>query len=380
MFRLFTYCALLFTVSLSGAGCGAPGTAVPQAGSTPTARQPASADTAATTTPVADGPTAVPTAGQTVEPTSVTRARLSEVTLALGFIPSVQFAPFYVAAQKGYYKQEGLNVRFQHGIEQDLLKLVGAGKLNYAVASGDEMLLARSQGVPLVYVGAYFQKYPVVLITPKKAGITKVDQIKGRSVGVPGPYGATYTGMKALLLSSGLSEKDVSVRSIGFTQVQALQRGQVDAVMGYANNEPLQLEGLGMRVNTIGVWQHANLVSNGIITNEQSLAANHEEVAALVRATMRGLEYTIAHPEAAFEASLKYAPEAGGENRSTQMAVLKASIPLWQSEAAKQHGAGYTDPAAWEATRDFLKRSGSLNGDVDPKQAYTNEFIQRAPR
>lgn len=303
-----------------------------------------------------------------------------KVTLALGYIPSVQFAPFYVAAAKGYYKEAGLEVEFKHGIQTDLLQQVGSGALSYAVASGDEMLVARSQGVPLVYTGAYFQKYPVTMIVPKSAGITDIKGIKGKVIGVPGPYGATYTGLKALLFSAGLSEGDVQVQSIGFTQVDALQQGKVQAVMGYANNEPLQLERRGVPVQTFPVWETTNLVSNGIVTNEKHLSANPDQVGALVRATMRGLGETIRDPEGAFEASLKYAPEAGsGANRESQMAVLRASIPLWQSEAANEHGIGYSDPAAWEATQLFLKRSGALRKDVDLAAAYTNKYITKSP-
>ncbi|MDQ3856077.1 MAG: ABC transporter substrate-binding protein [Chloroflexota bacterium] len=301
---------------------------------------------------------------------------LTKVTLALGYIPTVQFAPFYVAAQRGFYREEGLDVEFQHGIVTDLLQQVGAGKLTYAVASGDEMLVARSQGVPLVYAGAYFQKYPVVLITPRNAHITSVRKIRGKTVGVPGPYGATYTGLKALLLSAGLTEQDVTTKFINFTQVQALQRGQVDAAMGYANNEPLQLERLGVPVDTIGVWENTNLVSNGIITNETNLSTHREQVGALVRATMRGLDAAIADPEGALRASLKYVPEAASQ-RELQLDVIRASIPLWQSAASKQHGTGYSDPAAWTATLQFLRRSGAITKDVDLSGVYTNEFVER---
>ncbi len=349
-----SYSALLILAVLLVA-CGSPATQGP--GQNP----------AVATTPTAFGTGAMP------EATGVTK-----LTLALGYIPSVQFAPFYVAAERGYYADEGLDVEFKHGIEPDLLKIVGSGDLQYAVASGDEMLVARSQGVPLVYTGAYFQKYPVTLIASEKSGIKSVGDLKGKTVGVPGLFGATYTGLKALLDSAGLKEADVTARSIGFTQVQALQRGQVDAVMGYANNEPLQLKRLGVPVRTFPVWETTNLVSNGIITNESNLQARPDEVGAVVRATMRGLRETIRDPDAAFETSLKYAPEAGSaENRESQLEVLNTSIPLWQSDVSDANGAGYTDPKAWEETLTFLRRSDAVKSDVDLKAAYTNRFVEK---
>jgi NitT/TauT family transport system substrate-binding protein len=159
--------------------------------------------------------------------------------------------------------------------------------------------------------------------------------------------------------------------------VQALERGQVDAVMGYLNNEPLQLRRLGMEVRTFPVSESAALVSNGVVTNEEQLESDPDQVQRVVRATMRGLEAAIADPEAAYEASLAYVPEAGGENREAQLAVLRASVPLWRSEAAEEHGEGYTAPEDWEATRAFLERAGSLAGEVDLEAAYTNRFITK---
>ncbi len=301
-------------------------------------------------------------------------SELKKVTLDMGYVPNVQFAPFYLAARRGYYRQAGLDVHFKHGIESNMVKLIATGKEDFGIVSGDEMLTARSQGMPLVYVGAWYQKYPVVLITRKSEGITSVRQLKGRTIGVPGLYGSTYLGLKALLYSAGMTEQDVSIRPIGFTQVQALQRGQVDAVMGYANNEPLQLERIGVRVNTIPVWQHTNLISNGIVTNEKTLREHPDEVRALVEATMKGVRDTTREPDAAFEATLKYVSEAA-QNRKAQMQVLRATIPLWQSKATQEHGLGYSDPDGWRYTRDFLERAGLLKQDLDLKTAYTNRFV-----
>lgn len=300
--------------------------------------------------------------------------KLTKVTLDLGYTPSIQFASFYLAKVKGYYRQAGLDVTFKHGVETNLLSLIGTNKLQYGVASGDEMLTARAKGVPVVYVGAWYQKYPVVLITRKDSGITTIQQLRGKTIGVPGPYGATYNGLNALLYSAHMTASDVKVKSIGYNQVQALQRKQVDAVMGYANNEPLQLKRLGVAVNTIPVWQHSNLVSNGIVTNETTLKNHSDQVKALVQATMRGVEESVKHPDEAFNASLQYVPEAK-QDRDAQMSVLKATIPLWQSALTRKHGLGYTDPAAWESTAAFLRRASLLKGDTQVASAYTNKFV-----
>lgn len=368
MFRLSPTILLLCALLLAACG-GRPAAPARDGAPGETAASPPPSAATSEDAPAGATPTAPPRAGGSGNPT--------RVTLGLGYKPDVQFAPFYLAVRNGYYAEEGLEVEFRHLGDADLLKLAGTGQLDYAVASGDEMLVARSQGVPLVYVGAYFHQYPVALIAPEESGITRVEQVRGKTIGIPGQYGATYNGVRALLYAAGLDESDVTLRSISFTQVQALERGQVDAVMGYLNNEPLQLRRLGMAVRTFPVSESAALVSNGVVTNEEQLESDPEQVQRVVRATMRGLEAAIADPEAAYEASLAHVPEAGGENREAQLAVLRASVPLWRSEAAAEHGAGYTAPEDWAATRDFLERAGSLAGEVDVEAAYTNRFITK---
>ena len=215
----------------------------------------------ATPTPTAgtSGASVAPTVGSGATPgTGATPTRsggpLRKLTIGLGYLPDIQFAPFYVAQARGYFRDEGLDVDFKQGLDVDVLKLIGTGALNFGVAGGDEVMIARSQGVPLVYVGTWYQKYPVTVVALEKANIRTVAELKGRTIGVPGRYGATYIGLLALLDSAGLKESDVQLREIGFTQVQALTQGQVDVIVGYTNNEPVQLRALGQTITTINVF------------------------------------------------------------------------------------------------------------------------------
>jgi NitT/TauT family transport system substrate-binding protein len=349
------------------AACGA--TATPAVGTS---------GAVSTTVPggAAGGSGAVATRGTAAVGATPTRSGgpLRKLTIGLGYIPDIQFAPFYVAQARGYFRDEGLDVEFKQGFDVDVLKLLGTGAINFGVAGGDETMIARSQGVPLVYVGTWFQKYPVTVMALDKANIRTVADLKGHTIGVPGRYGATYVGLLALLDSAGLKESDVQLREIGFTQVQALTQGQVDAVVGYTNNEPVQLRALGQSITTINVFDKVNLVSNGLVTNEKTVNTDPALVRAVVRATMRGIQDTIADPDAAITLSIPTIPGAAGKHDQLR-AVLDATMPLWQSEQTTAHGLGYADPAAWSSSRDLLLRLKVLGSDINLAKTYSNDYL-----
>src|SRR5437868_3389422 len=252
---------------------------------------------------------------------------LIKVSIGLGYIPDIQFAPFYVAQSKGYYQAAGLDVTFHHGIVNDLIGSMVLGRDNFVFASGDEELVARSKGLKVIDVATIFQRYPVSLIVPADSSIHTLADLKGHTIGVPGPYGATYTGLLAFLYYAHLSLSDVHAQSIGFTQVAALLGHKVDAVMGYSNNEPLQLSKHGFPVRTFDVSNYQPLISNGIITTENTWHNQPQLVRSFVQATIQGLQEVIANPTEAVQISKSYVP---GMNTTTAMTVLQATIPIWK--------------------------------------------------
>jgi NitT/TauT family transport system substrate-binding protein len=308
--------------------------------------------------------------GQSQPTATPTPPAPEKITLAMGFIPNVQFAPFYVAEEKDYFAEENIEVEFDYGMETDLLKLVGAGELQFAVASGDQVILARAQGLPVTYILNWYRRFPVCVVSLKEKGIKGAKDLVGKRVGIPATEGASYIGWRALLHAEGIDEAQVNLQVIGYTQVASLAEDRVDAAVCYALNEPVQLSQAGYSIDVMYVADYANLVSNGLITNEQTIAERPELVQRLVRAMLHGLQYTIEHPDQAFEICKKHVPEIAGDNEALQKGVLIESIKFWRGD-----GLGHSDRAAWEESQRFMRQIGLIDAEVDVEKLFTNQFV-----
>ncbi|MFC1976488.1 ABC transporter substrate-binding protein [Chloroflexota bacterium] len=315
-----------------------------------------------------------PAAVEAVDPTkpsTQTSSELEHIDLGVGFISNVQFAPLYVAQAKGFYADEGLEVDLEYGFENDFVTLTAQGERQFAIASGDQVILARAQELPVVYVMKWYQRFPVAVMALSEMGIDVPEKLSGHSVGIPVLSGASYVAWQALVYAAGLDDSTISLEVTGFTQAEAISQKQVEAAVVYIANEPVQLSQLGMEVNVIEISDYIDLVSNGLVTNEIVLRENPDLVGRMVRATLRGLEYTIAHPDEAFDIARQAVPEITDEDAPTQRAVLEASIELWRSDQL-----GMSSPQAWAESAEFMLATGLIESPVDVETLYTNEFVK----
>jgi NitT/TauT family transport system substrate-binding protein len=297
---------------------------------------------------------------------------LQHIRLPMGYIPDVQFAPFYVAIERGYFAEAGFDVEFDYNFETDGVALVGAGETPFAVVSGEQVLLARGQGLPVVYVAAWYQDYPVAIVAKAASGIQIPSDLVGTRIGLPGLFGADYIGLRALMRDFSISEGDVTLDSIGYNQVQALAADQEEAVVGYVNNEPIQLKAQGYDVNVIRVADYVSLAANGILTNESMIKDHPEQVRAFVGAFLHGLADTIADPDAAYEISKGYVESLTGANEAVQKQVLALSIDSWKADQL-----GYSDPQAWQNMQNILIDMGLLTTPLDLTAAFSNDFLPK---
>lgn len=295
---------------------------------------------------------------------------LIHVRLPMGYIPNVQFAPFYVAVESGYFREAGLEIEFDYSWETDAVTLVGANELQFAIVSGEQVPLARAQGLPIVYVMAWWQDYPVGVAVPGDSAIHTPADLAGKRLGIPCLCGASYVGYQGLMSAAGAPPDAATLDVIGYNQVEALMAGQEDGVVIYANNEPIQLEAQGFPVRVIRVADYIRLASNGMITNETTIAEHPELVRAMVQASLRGLADTIAGPEVAFEICKGYVEGLGQADQTVQRQVLAASIELWRADRL-----GYSDPEAWDNMQQVLLSMGSLTAPIDIQRAYSNDFL-----
>jgi NitT/TauT family transport system substrate-binding protein len=289
----------------------------------------------------------------------------------MGFVANVQFAPWYVAVEQGYFAEEGIELEFDYGdYDTKGVQLVAAGWTPFAIASGDQVLKARARGMPVVTFVNWWRRFPVAVVALKESGIEEPGDLASRKVGIPETFGAaSYIGWKALVSATDLDEDRVDLEVIGYAALENLTVGRVEAAVVYANNEPVQLEQRGYEIHLIPVADYAPLVSNGVIASEEVLEDKPELVRAFARAFLRGLEETLDDPDAAFEICKKYV-DGLEENEEVQRAVLEASLDYWRGEAL-----GRSDPEAWQNTVQVMEGAELLEGDVDPEQAFTNTFL-----
>jgi NitT/TauT family transport system substrate-binding protein len=278
-----------------------------------------------------------------------------KLAIGLGYIPDVQFAPFYLADQAGYYRDAGLEVTFENKLDPDLITLVGQGALDIGIADGTSVIPAVSQGIPIRYFFTVYADFPSIVFAKASSGIAGPADLAGRKVGIPGRYGSSWIQLQALLAGVGLTPADLEIVPFpDFGQRAALEQGVVDAATGFVNNEPIRMELAGTPAVVLALPADAQLPGNGLIVGQAALdGPKAGAIRAFVAATRKAMEVITADPQKGLEAAFTRVPELAAD-RTAQLAVLEATIDTWQNDFTAANGLGAVDAAAWERSIAFM--------------------------
>ncbi len=306
-----------------------------------------------------------------------TTTPLTKLTVGLGYIPSVQFAQFYRAKVQGYYEAAGLDVTFQNGDDANLITLIAQGANDIGIADGTSVIPAVGQGIPIRYVATMYARFPNVVITGADSGINTVADLRGRSIGIPGPYGSSWIMLQALLMSENMTTADIVERDYpDYGQGVALQQGQVNAATGFRNNEPVQLALAGFETVQFAVDEIVPLPGPGLIVGTSTLASKRDALRAFVAATLRAMREIDESPEAGLEDAIAVVPTLAS-NRETQLAILRATIEMWHSPTTDANGLGAIDEGGWSSSLSFMRElpDSNIPGTVTVDDLISTELL-----
>jgi putative hydroxymethylpyrimidine transport system substrate-binding protein len=280
-------------------------------------------------------------------------AALDKVTCMLDWFPNPDHAPLYVASAKGFFAEAGLEVDIMVPADpNDPLKLVAAGKINFAISYQASVITARSEGLPVVSIGALVQHPLSSILYLKSSGFKTPADLKGRRIGysVEPLYRVLF---EAVAENSGLKASDYEIYRVGFNLAPSLLSGKVDAVVGaFRNYEAIQIELEGKEVGVFPLEEHGipDFYELVIITNPQEIKTHPKRVQAFMRGLTKGIHKTIDDPKASLETFLKLHPDLRDElNRR----AFKATLPFFE-------GSPNQDPSRWIEMQKFMFERGLI--------------------
>lgn len=293
------------------------------------------------------------------------------LTVGLTYIPDVQFFPFYVAVEKGYFEDAGVTVDLRHhGTQEALFTAIATGEEDVVFTSGDEVMSGRDEGVELTSIATLYSEYPATLIVPADSDIETPEDLEGKTVGIPGEFGGTYFGLLAMIDYYDL--QNVDVQTIGFTQMAALSRGDVDAVIGFINNDAVAMQTQGFDVRTIDLAPEVPLVGPGMAVMTEDLAGNEEQYKALMEGLNQAVEFAEENPEETLDIVTEYVSNMKDPDvREAAAATMEATLPLYTGNGT----VGYQDPELWEAMNTFMVDAELISGPVDISEAMTTDIV-----
>lgn len=296
-----------------------------------------------------------------------------KVTVMLDWVPNTNHTGLYVALDKGWYEDAGLDVDFvQPGEGSTPVQVVAAGKADFAVSYQEEMTYARAEGLPVVSVAAIIQHNTSGFAAPASKGITRPRDFEGKR------YGAWGSPMEeamltALMACDGADVDQVEFVNVGWADYFVVTERDVDFAWIFYGWTGIEagLRGEPLDIVMLRDWDQCvpDYYTPVLITSESEIAAKRDLVERFVAATARGYEHAIASPTEAAEILINYAPESDPELIRASQAWLsqeyQADAPRWGEQAL----------STWQRYADWMYEQGLLEATIDGAKAFSNAFL-----
>jgi len=291
------------------------------------------------------------------------------VSLRLKWVHQAQFAGNYVAVEKGFYQDQGLEVSLlPFSYEETAIQAVLAGKSEFGIAGADEVMMARTEGKPVKAIAVIFKTNPVVAFSLESSGIKKPQDFVGKTVGIQKGVNTEYL-YYAMIKNLGIDRSKIKEVSIGY-EAKELLDGKVDVSTGYVINEPQLVKEMGIGVNTFLVADYGvNMYADVLFTTDEIIKTKPDMVGRMLKATLTGWQYAIEHEAEAVDITMKYAKDSTKEH---QTYMLSSSVPLIHTGTGRL---GWMESSAWEQGQNVLFEQKLLDKKIDVTEAYTMQFL-----
>lgn len=295
-------------------------------------------------------------------------AMAAPIRVSLDFFANPNHVPLYVSLEKGFFEDEGIEVDiFVPASPSDPVKLAAAGAVEIALTPQINYLISRSEGLPLIAVGALIDRPLGGLVALRDEGVSTLDELAGKRIGYAlEPLEPILWG--TVLRCAGIDVAEVDLINVGFNTITALLAGHVDAVGAFRNYEVLQLEELGY--NPIFFPQEDFCVPTTyeiiLVAHPAFLEERSDDAERFVRALARAIEWTIADPEAALDVFFARFPELDDAlNRRS----YDVTIPLFA------RGAFHADETVWAEMQQFLLANELMTKAFELDELYTDGVL-----
>lgn len=300
-----------------------------------------------------------------------------KLVFAHDWVPYGKHAPFYAAAEKGFFKAVGLKVKVLRGHGgADTAKRLAQKRINFGFADAPSVIITRARGGMIKLTGLVADKGMNVLYTLEKSGIRKPKDLSGKTVGDT-QSGACITIFPALATVHGIKNWKHQVMTPAAKNPSVLA-GKVDAICTFVTVGPVlrikgKKQGTPIHAITFADWG-LDMAGAGMIARDDTIKANPDLVRRFNEAIYKATAWTVEHPDESIEIFLKLHPAM---NRRLTRLQWEVAAKHLMTETAKKHGIGYMDPAKIKKTVDLVIKYSKGVPAVKAEDVYTNEFLPK---